>query len=248
MKLEFAFETCQVTDHICEMHTHKALELVYYVEGEGFTTVRDSRYRVERHVFTVTPSGVLHDQENQTNVTSLCFGMSGSGLESLEGGWRDRDGSLLNACERLLAEANSGLEFSDTIRDGILCEITGLVRRACSSRAPTDPKAELVGRAITLIRTVGGKLSVADLSERLFISKDYLRHLFLEYSDNSPIQHIINARIEKAKTLLLTRPDQTVSQISEDTGFDNPYYFSRLFKKITGATPTQFRTSTAKSG
>ncbi len=248
MKLEFAFNTCQATDHICRMHTHKALELVYYVEGDGFTTVRNSRYRVERHVFTITPSGVLHDQENNTNVTSLCFGMTGSGLEELEGGWRDRDGSLLNACERLLTEINSDFEFTDIVRDGIMREIGGLVRRACSAKAPADPKAELVGRAISIIRTSSGKLSVADLSEKLFISKDYLRHLFLEYSDNSPIQHIINARIEKAKTLLLTCHSHTISQISEECGFDNPYYFSRLFKKITGATPTQFRTSTAKSG
>ena len=53
-------------------------------------------------------------------------------------------------------------------------------------------------------------------------------------------QHIHNALIERAKSLLLTT-SLTVNETAFRLGFEYPQYFSRLFKKKTGQTPAEFR-------
>ncbi len=47
-------------------------------------------------------------------------------------------------------------------------------------------------------------------------------------------------RIEKAKSLLKNR-EMSIKQVCLDSGYANPNYFSRIFKKWTGITPTEFR-------
>ena len=98
----------------------------------------------------------------------------------------------------------------------------------------------MVDQALGIIRQVEGRVTVAELSETLYVSHDYLRHLFKEYSSKSPMKHIIEVRLDKAKHLLRETVDP-VAKVAARAGFDNPYYFSRLFKQVVGKTPTTFR-------
>jgi AraC family transcriptional regulator len=55
-----------------------------------------------------------------------------------------------------------------------------------------------------------------------------------------PACHIIQARIDKARDLL-GQGDLDVKEVAARCGFDNEYYFSRLFRKVTGTTPSRYR-------
>lgn len=76
--------------------------------------------------------------------------------------------------------------------------------------------------------------SLCNLSKYRFI------HSFKEYSGISPINYIIKIRIEKAKELLLSS-SLNISEISSLVGYENSMYFSRLFKKNNGMSPTEYR-------
>ncbi len=69
---------------------------------------------------------------------------------------------------------------------------------------------------------------------------DYIRHEFKKHYGVSPIQYLINRRMEYAKHLLNTS-GMSVKQIAYQCGFENEYYFSRIFKKLTGYSPSQYR-------
>ena len=56
----------------------------------------------------------------------------------------------------------------------------------------------------------------------------------------SPMQYIISLRIANAQRLLGTM-DYNVTEIASIVGYDNPLYFSRLFKKQTGLSPSEYR-------
>ena len=56
----------------------------------------------------------------------------------------------------------------------------------------------------------------------------------------TPMQYIISVRIENAQRLLGTL-DYNVTEVASIVGYDNPLYFSRLFKKQTGMAPTDYR-------
>jgi two-component system response regulator YesN len=53
-------------------------------------------------------------------------------------------------------------------------------------------------------------------------------------------EYVTGLRIETAKQLLLN-PKLSIKQVCIDSGYSNPNYFSRIFKKWTGITPTEFR-------
>lgn len=241
MKLEFCSVHRCKPDRPCKWHTHNALELVYYVEGRGTSKVHRTTHKVGRGVFTLTPSGVYHDQVNFTELTSICLGLRDSGLEKYQGAYLDKGGAIGNACRRLVTEFEEKRPAFERVTEGLVEEIVGLAERLAVEGDRPKGKKGLVDKALSVIRDQEGGISVADLADQLYVSRDYLRHLFREYLEMSPRQHIIRARIEKAKDLL-SDPDMSVSQVATQSGFESPYYFSRFFKKEVGMSPSRYRT------
>ncbi|MEM8967508.1 MAG: helix-turn-helix transcriptional regulator [Bacteroidota bacterium] len=85
-----------------------------------------------------------------------------------------------------------------------------------------------------------GLPTVEYLAERLNLSANYLSDLLKSTTGKSAIEHIHGYLIELAKQQLLTT-NYSIAEIAFELGFEYPQYFSRLFKKKTGITPTQFR-------
>lgn len=63
---------------------------------------------------------------------------------------------------------------------------------------------------------------------------------FKQYNGMTPLNYILNVRIAQAKQLLETT-DYNITEISYIIGYDNPLYFSRLFKKQIGLSPSEYR-------
>ena len=57
----------------------------------------------------------------------------------------------------------------------------------------------------------------------------------------TPTKYILEFKAMKARELLYNQPDLDIKDISMILGFDDQLYFSRMFKKVTGETPTEFR-------
>jgi len=240
MKLQFCFcAHCKRGVNVRE-HTHEVLELVYYVEGSGRATLGDTTYDARRNSFMIIPAGMVHDQENLTPLVSLCVGLSQSGLEKFQGSWTDAGGVLADILRKLMREMETRRTGHDLICRGLIYQIAGAVHRIAVENATPPRKQALVNKAIEIIGNREGAVSVGELAEQLYVSKDYLRHLFCDFTDQSPIQHIIRARINKARDLL-SRRDLDIKQVAEQSGFESAYYFSRLFRKVTGTSPSAYR-------
>ena len=78
------------------------------------------------------------------------------------------------------------------------------------------------------------------LAAKLNISPYYLSHLFKDYTGQSFTQYLTDFRIEKAVELMRV-PEYSLSQIGEMVGYDDPNYFSRVFKKKKGINARDFR-------
>jgi len=78
------------------------------------------------------------------------------------------------------------------------------------------------------------------LSDHCCLSPNYLSDLLSKETGRSALDHINDAIIEKAKSILLTT-DDSITGISYSLGFNYPHYFSRLFKQKTGISPTEYR-------
>lgn len=86
------------------------------------------------------------------------------------------------------------------------------------------------------------ELSLDTLAHYSQLSKFHFAKKFKELTDSSPIQHFINMKIQHACSQL-DNSDIAIKDIASGLGYSDPYYFSRLFKKLVGMSPKQYRDS-----
>ena len=80
---------------------------------------------------------------------------------------------------------------------------------------------------------------IADLARELHISEVYLRRLFMKENGVSPKQYLLQKRIQKAVSLL--RTDYfSIADVAEQSGFNDPKYFSVVFKKMMDTSPSEY--------
>ena len=85
-----------------------------------------------------------------------------------------------------------------------------------------------------------GMPSVSYMPSKLSLSAGYLSDLLKQETGRTALDHIHAALIIEAKNILIST-DNTVAETAFQLGFENPPYFSRLFKKEIGLTPTEYR-------
>jgi AraC family transcriptional regulator, arabinose operon regulatory protein len=87
---------------------------------------------------------------------------------------------------------------------------------------------------------VNQNISLPDLSASYNYSTSRFSSLFKDRTGFAPIDYFLHMKVQKA-TQLLDFTEKTVKEIAAELGFDDPYYFSRLFKKIMAHSPSEFR-------
>jgi len=83
-------------------------------------------------------------------------------------------------------------------------------------------------------------ITVTHLAERANQHPDYFSRLFQKYTGERPMKYIHEKRIERAQYLMVTT-GMTYAEIAAKTGFENIFYFSKIFKKITCISPGQYK-------
>lgn len=105
----------------------------------------------------------------------------------------------------------------------------------------TNPKSKYVKDAIRYVeKNYSSDLSLNTIADKLNISPAYLSSLFTKEIGQNYIQYVNYYRIEIAKKLL-SGTALSVNEIAEKVGFTEARYFSRIFKKMTRLTPSEFR-------
>lgn len=102
-------------------------------------------------------------------------------------------------------------------------------------------KVEIVEGAIHFMEeNIGKQLKLKDICDYIGYSSSRFSEIFRRQKDCPPIEYFIRLKINYACRLLEVS-DFSVQQISSMIGIDDPYYFSRLFKKYVGFSPSRFR-------
>jgi AraC-like DNA-binding protein len=83
-------------------------------------------------------------------------------------------------------------------------------------------------------------VTLEELATRSGFSAQHLNRVFRKSLGVTPLQYLMRTRMERA-ALLLREDSMTVRAIGQQLGFDDPYYFSRVFSQHFGQSPAQFR-------
>lgn len=88
-------------------------------------------------------------------------------------------------------------------------------------------------------------ISLEDIAKRSGYTPSYIIRLFKEMTNLTPLQYLYELRMDAA-TCYLCSTTMSVQQIAETVGFPNIHYFSRMFKKKFGESPTEWKKSHAQ--
>ena len=130
--------------------------------------------------------------------------------------------------------------FCDKVESrGIVLQLLARLFKQAKSKIETKDN-RIVKSVLHIHRHIGETISLNTLAENACLSKDHFIRLFKSEMNMTPLQYINQKKIEKAQLLLITEA-LSVKEISFRLAFDDYSYFNRLFKKLTGMTPQEYR-------
>ena len=124
------------------------------------------------------------------------------------------------------------------LRGAILLLFSRFMRQAVPHVWTTD---ERLKRVIAYVHGhIGQTIGADELADVACLTKPYMIRLFKQELGISPLQYINQKKVERAQLLLYTS-DMPVKEVAYALGFSDHSYFIRLFRKLTGLTPQEYR-------
>lgn len=129
-------------------------------------------------------------------------------------------------------------EYISVIIEKMLLSIVRLVKE--QNTRPSPLGIQLTTLRQQLMREYAKPWTVKDMADSLNLSCSRFSVLYRQKFGISPISDLIEIRLQAAR-LLLKSTSHTMREIAENCGFQNEYYFSKVFKSHTGISPSKYR-------
>ncbi len=141
---------------------------------------------------------------------------------------------------RLLLELRNefAADICSSILQTMLVKLSNFIKENSGEMGQASSKLERIRNMME--QNISSDLNIADYSREYDVSEAHFIRIFKDRFGVTPLHFIINKRIEMAMHLLEST-ELSIKDIALSTGFDNSYYFSRMFKKLATVTPTDYR-------
>ena len=260
-----------VSETSFSLHTHDFHELVIILKGTGIQEINTEAYSLIAGDVFVLKGSDMHGYRNSKNLLYYNIAYDPRLLAAYDKGIRDLPGYfalfLLEPIFRKQHNFQSKLHLST--KDLIYAsELTSLLYKEYTQRVPGF-QAMLVNYFIQLVVFLSRKyseqqspvtnsfmpladtiayieqnftsdISLNSLAERSDMSVNHFLRVFRSTFNLTPVNYINQLKIKKACELMVDS-GKTMTCIAFESGFSDSNYFSRLFKKIMGMTPTEYR-------
>lgn len=142
---------------------------------------------------------------------------------------------------RLVEIAQLGNRLNDDEWANVASVLMNILNKIAARTYRPEGNHAIAARAKELLDgAVYGNITVEDLTKKLFVSKMFLTREFKSMYGMSPYNYYLNKKLSKAK-LMLQSSNMTVKEISDKLCFSDEHYFSGLFKRKIGVSPSEFR-------
>lgn len=230
--------------------------LIYCIEGSGKARVNDHHYNIAPGDFLIVPASMPHhyaaDENQAWTIYWLHFKgrMSDSICESITRKFNSYKGSVTFSSKRiqLFDEIYSNLErgySNDNITYANMCLWNFMASFLFDNRfhytSPSEQTDDITSVAIDFMQQrLGNTLTLAEISGKVNLSVSHFAAIFHKKTGFAPIEYFNHLKIQHACQYLQFTEDR-INEISNHLGIDDPYYFSRLFKKLMGISPNEYR-------
>jgi len=218
-------------------HTHPYTQLILYLSGEGWQTIKERRREAHSGDLFVIPPGVPHGFSQQGTSRPLCLVLDYDlkGRDRTRSSHRRLPQSTLNELHDLLARVPRKGRLTLSDYPPIIAVIARLLESSPEQAAPAGP-VSLFERVSTLLRT---PTPLAVVAKETGYQPDYLNRKLKRETGVGLRALRDRLRLEAAQQSL--RSDASIAAAATRAGFDDPNYFARWFRKQTGSTPSDWR-------
>lgn len=253
-------------------HLHDDYEIFYLLEGERIYLINDKRYVVQENSLVFIDKNVVHKTlvTDKPEYKRIVINFRDTFLP-------DDDQFLLKQLfgkgpyiipipinkkrvihqlvsmlhQEYMIERNDAIIYIRSLLTQLLLESTRLLEKQHSNpvignKNKNESKRD-IAKVIEFINTNYSKdISLCLLSQQFHLNEQYISRLFRKVTGSTIIDYLNAVRVNEAKRLLL-ESDMKVIEISKKVGYSNNVHLWRVFKKLTGFSPNEFRTVNLES-
>lgn len=240
---------------------YKYCVVVYCYEGEGYITSDNTEFNANKGDLFIFHQGansiIQSDAHNQLKIMTI----------SLSNFLTNEESNIVWKAGKTVVKLslNEGSEifekmFNALINQSILCKsgsdflvksqvmdiISFLLRELNNINNNDDesvsyPYQELIREILEYIENNYNKsITLYDIARHVYRSVYYVSHVFKKNIGTSPMQYVLNLRMEKGINLLKSS-QLSIGEIAYSLGYDDIHYFSNTFKRYSNMSPSRFR-------
>ena len=242
---------CGVNDNMIKSHYHNYYEIYYLEEGERYDMyllrpgemILFSPYILHRSYGDENVPFkriVLYFQSDEINCQELSKALDyGNGVYKPQLKIRPTIHRIL---EELLIESDTTSEFVRGYRHTLVNALLFVMMMQTQKQNPR--RQEKLNRMSQIINYIHmhyhEDILLEEIAKTFFISPYHLCREFKRYTNSTVVQYVNITRIMNAQRKFM-ETDKNITEISKETGFSNITHFNRVFKAVTGMTPSGYR-------
>ncbi|MBO1513439.1 AraC family transcriptional regulator [Metabacillus bambusae] len=248
------------------LHKHSFFEVCFVVDGKGEYIDNNSTYKLQKNTLFLSRPNVLHQIKSENGLFLLYIG-----LEFIESESNDKCIKIMEQieeCTEIIIDVEEGASFS-LLWESLLSQaskndhpffeeilmniayslILSLLERfspmhadSSNQNVSNEETSPILTQAKLYIQdNLSDTLKLSDIAKHLHISSRHLSRLFVKELGVNYSEYVKKERIQKSAMLLKTT-NLSIKEISEQTGFKNVHYFTRVFAATVRNPPGNFRT------
>lgn len=247
----------EISNRGADVHYHSYFEIYRLTAGGCDSFVDDKLYNMRPGDVVIIPPGIIHGTHYTTEKHGRTLINFTSHYLPKEVGALLKKAPCFYRCEETREETDrifskiekeyyEGDSFSDEAICALLAELVIMMVRHSQNGTEIIAQDSLIENAVTYIQeNYKNQIALSDIAASCYVSKVHLSRKFKDKTGIGVNEYVTLYRLKKAKELLLTRDRLSICEIAFDCGFNDSNYFSWLFKKKYGVTPTQYRKNTS---
>ena len=260
MNLLYISQSIYGDDWHSSMHTHHCTELFYVTRGTGLFQTEEGTTKLHEDDLMIVNPNVNH---TELGIKGEFFEYIALGFEGMEfynadfnqhiqvfkANYQDYKHEILFYLKTLLLEAkNKDQHYKELCQNLLEILMINIIRRS-NIQLTVSPSQKVNKECIFVENYINDHdkeiITLDQLAELAYVNKYYLAHTFKKQKGISPINYLLEKRIEEAKYLLRTT-NLSVNEIGRIVGFSSQSYFAQSFKRALGKTPLEFRKSNSE--
>lgn len=245
------------------LHSHPFSELFYVVHGSGSFIAEGTEFPVGKNDMVIINPHIQHTEKSLRTspldyivlgIDGLSFAFDdiasaqeGISVQTASGSvykYNMQNSNVYAYLNIMLEEISQKKENYETVCQNLL-EVLLICMLRNDNLSIIQKNNHLLNRECTQIKNYldanyAENITLDTLASLTHMNKYYMAHAFTKYTGLSPINYLLQKRIQEGKSLLESTTC-SIAQISTMLGFSSQSYFSQVFKKSTGKTPIQHR-------